>query len=118
MDQKLSPPPTAAVEEGVFGSTLNKKPKQRTDRDAVGKEGSDGGERKSVWKLRRWSKGRGHHTVIVNGDGERDGDKQKSEDVNKEDTESGASCEEERNKVCKIRNVILLDFLTCSNDLD
>ena len=55
-------------EGGVFGKDLNKKPKTKArDGGGGGKEREGTGERKSVWKVRRWSKNRGHHTVVVNG---------------------------------------------------
>ena len=63
------------------------------------------GERKSVWKLRRWSKGRGHHTVMVKKEEEgeeregREGEKIR-EDKDKGMAASGPNNENTSNKVC------------------
>jgi hypothetical protein len=101
--QRSPPPlPTQSTKEdgGVFGVSLNKKPKKKVNGDFyVG--GRREGERKSVWKLRRWSKSRGHHTVMVKeeGDGEegegREGE-QTGEDKNKDMAASGPNNENDK----------------------
>ena len=93
-DASQLPPQPAHKEGGVFGTSLNKKPKKKDGGQE--KEGEWGGERKSVWKVRRWSKNRGHHTVVVNGSGEMD-EGERSEDTDKEMAES--STKEEKSKV-------------------
>lgn len=86
-------PQTPAEKDGVFGSSLNKKPK-KANRGCVGVGKGEGeGERKKVWKLRRWSKSRGYHTVVVNGEEERNGEETSGE--NEQVPESGPAAEEE-----------------------
>jgi hypothetical protein len=103
------PPPTQSTKEdgGVFGVSLNKKPKKKMNGDFyVG--GRREGERKSVWKLRRWSKSRGHHTVMVKeeeqGEGE-EGKGREGEQVGEEKDEDMAASgpNNENDKVCRKR---------------
>ena len=98
------PPPTRPKEDGVFGISLNKKPKKKKEMNGdfyVGGKRDGEGERKSVWKLRRWSKSRGHHTVVVKKEGggeeeeeEREGG-QISEEKDKDMAASGPNNENE-----------------------
>ena len=74
--QRSPPPPTQPKKDGVFGISLNKQPKKKKKINGdfyVGGKREGEGERKSVWKLRRWSKSRGHHTVVVKKEEEEDG---------------------------------------------
>ena len=99
-----SSPPARTKEDGVFGLSLNKKPKKKkTNGEAyVGERGEEDGERKRVWKLRRWNKSRGHHTVVVkNGGGVEEYEQSVEED--KEMNGSGTKTEEKSNEVCEIR---------------
>ena len=81
------PPPTQSTKvDGVFGVSLNKKPKKKKVVNGdfyVGGRREGEGERKSVWKLRRWSKGRGHHTVTVKKE-EGEGDGREGEQIREE----------------------------------
>ena len=86
--------PTLVVKDGVFGSSLNKKLK-RSNEGVVRGEGEE--ERKSVWKLRRWSRRRGYHTVVVNGEGERDGGE--GGEKNDKETPKPRAASEEESKV-------------------
>ena len=88
-------PPTGIRKDGVFGLSLNNKPKTKMNGDTHTGKGE--GERKSIWKLHRWSKNRGHHTVVVNGEEEKDCE-QGSEETDKETPESTT---EESKKVSK-----------------
>ena len=89
---KYSQQPPAG-KDGVFGSSLNKKPKKANEGCvSVGKEEGEG-EKKTVWKLRRWNKSRGYHTVVVNGEEERDGGGASGD--NKQVPESGPAAEDE-----------------------
>ena len=81
----------------MFGLSLNKKPKKEGKGDAGVGKGE--GERKSVWKLRRWSKSRGYHTVVVNGEGEKDHGQGCEKTDNTEIAETGRTAKEESNKV-------------------
>ena len=78
--QRSPPPPTQPKEDGVFGVSLNKKPKKKMNGDFyIGGRREEEGERKSVWKLRRWSKSRGHHTVVIKKEGEEEQGKREGE---------------------------------------
>ena len=106
--QRSSPPPSQSTkEDAVFGVSLNKKPKKKKVVNGdfyVGGKREGEGERKSVWKLRRWSKGRGHHTVMVKKEEEGEGDGREGEHIREEkDKEMAASRpnnENTSNKVC------------------
>ena len=66
--QRSPSSPTQPIKDGIFGISLNKEPKKKKKINGdfyVGGKREGEGERKSVWKLRRWSKSRGHHTVVV-----------------------------------------------------
>lgn len=98
------PPPTQSTkEDGVFGVSLNKKPKKKVVNGDfyVGRREGEG-ERKSVWKLRRWSKSRGHHTVMVKK--EEEGEGREGEHIREEKDKgmaaSGPNNENTSNKVC------------------
>ena len=104
--QRSPPPPTQSTkEDDVFGTSLNKKPKKKMNGDFyIGGRREGEGERKSVWKLRRWSKSRGHHTVVVKKEGEekeegREGE-QKREENNKDMAGSEPSGDKASNEVC------------------
>ena len=87
------------LEEGVFGKDLNKKPKTKAgDGGGGGKEKEGTGERKSMWKVRRWSKDRGHHTVVVNGNG-MSNEGESGGDTDKTVKECEVRDEEAKNKV-------------------
>ena len=101
-----SPPAQSTKEDGVFGISLNKKPKKKMNGGFyVGGRREGEGERKSVWKLRRWSKSRGHHTVVVKKEGKgeeeegREGE-QKREENDKHMAGSGPISDKTSNKVC------------------
>ena len=85
--QRSPPSPTQPKKDGVFGISLNKEPKKKKKINGdfyVGGKREGDGERKSVWKLRRWSKSRGHHTVIVKKeeeDGREDEQKRRENDI-------------------------------------
>ena len=101
-----SPPPTNSKEDGVFGLALNKNPKKKVNGDFyIGGRREE--ERKSVWKLHRWSKSHGHHTVVVKeeGDGEeeegRDDEGERATEKKDQDmTGSTTNMEEKANEVC------------------
>ena len=105
--QRSSPPPPSQSikEDAVFGVSLNKKPKKKKVVNGdfyVGERREGEGERKSVWKLRRWSKGRGHHTVMVKKEGEGEGreGEQIREEKDEEMAASRPNNENTSNKVC------------------
>ena len=50
------------------------------------------GERKSVWKLRRWGKGRGHHTVVVKKEKEKREDEEERATEEKDQDVAGSTC--------------------------
>ena len=60
---EVAPPsfPVPTGDEEVFGRTLNKPVKVKEDENAP-----SGEQRKPVWKLRRWTKGKGYVTVTNN----------------------------------------------------
>lgn len=102
--QRSSPllPTQSTKEDGVFGASLNKKPKKKKVVNGdfyVGERREGEGERKSVWKLRRWSKGRGHHTVMIK-EGERGEGEHIREEKDKEMVVPGPNNENASNKVC------------------
>ena len=100
IEYRRSPSPLTCTsqstkEDGVFGISLNKKPKKKMNGDFyIG--GRREGERKSVWKLRRWSKGRGHHTVVVKKEGEKEEEKREDEEERvteeKDQDMAGSTC--------------------------
>ena len=96
-----SPPlPTQSKEDGVFSASLNKKPKKKMNGDFyVGGRREGEGERKSVWKLCRWSKSRGHHTVVIKKEEGREGE-QRREENNKDMAGSGPSGDKASSEVC------------------
>ena len=105
--QRSSPPPPSrsTKEDAVFGASLNKKPKKKKVVNGdfyVGERREGEGERKSVWKLRRWTKGRGHHTVMVKK--EEEGDRREGEHIreekDKEMATPGPNNENTSTKVC------------------
>ena len=105
-----SPPTQTTKEDGVFGVSLNKKTKKKMNRDFyVGGTREGEGERKSVWKLRRWSKGRGHHTIVVKKEGEEEEDKRDDKEERATDKKeqdmagSTTNMEEKANEVCDTR---------------
>ena len=53
----------------VFGSFLNKKPKENVLKDATQHGGP--AEKRTTWKLRRWTKDSGYKTVVMSGEQER-----------------------------------------------
>ena len=92
-------PSLALKEEEVFGKDLNKKPKTKAGDDGGrGKEREGSRERKSMWKVRRWSKDGGHHTVVVNGNG-MSNEGENGGDTDKAVKESEVKDEEAKNKV-------------------
>ena len=106
--QRSPPPHTQSTkEDDVFGVSLNKKPKKRMNGDFyIGRRREGEGERKSVWKLRRWSKSRGHHTVVVKKEGEeevaeegREGE-QRREENDKDMAGSGPNSDKTSGEVC------------------
>ena len=107
-----SPPPAHTKEESVFGLSLNKKPKKKkmNGEAYVGGRGEEDGERKRVWKLRRWSKSRGHHTVVVENGGEGEEGRECGEAGEKKDREvngSGTKIEDKSNEVQYYDNVFI-----------
>ena len=111
--QRSSPPHTPFTKgDGVFGVSLNKKPKKKKVVNGdfyVGGRREGEGERKSVWKLRRWSKGRGHHTVTVEKEEEGEGEHTR-EERDKETATPGPYNKNTSNKVCTCMYVRHSDF--------
>ena len=104
-----SSPPAHTEEDGVFGSSLNKKPRKKANGDfCVRGRGEGEGERKSVWKLRKWSKIRGHHTVVVK---EEESKGHAGEEKSKEKDGAGIQNEDRNSEVHNIHYV----YNVCDN---
>ena len=109
-----SPPTQSTIEDGVFGTSLNKKPKKKMNGDFyVGERREE--ERKSVWKLRRWSKSRGHHTVVVKNEEEGEGREGEGgetvarEKKDKDMAESATDMKEKECEVCVILGTVYMN---------
>ena len=105
VESQRSPPSLIQPKkDGVFDISLNKEPKKKKKINGdfyVGGKREGEGERKSVWKLRRWSKSRGHRTVVVKKEEEEDGreGQQKRGENGVDVAASGSNSDEMSNEV-------------------
>ena len=100
LDCQRSPVPPTCTQSKEDGM---EKPKKKNGDFYIGgrREGEE--EKKSVWKLRRWSKSRGHHTVVVKKEEEeeegREGE-QRREENSKDMAGSGPNSDKASSEVC------------------
>ena len=118
VESQRSPPSLIQPKKGgVFGISLNKEPKKKKKTNGdfyVGGKREGEGERKSVWKLRRWSKSRGHHTVVIKKEEENGREGQQKRGENGVDVAaSGSNSDETSNEIhCTYVCVYTLQY-TC-----